>query len=95
MAGLSVQYKALENGEAAANRLSKHFRELGIGYPAGTTDSTIFGKLDDSSALAGLVDELETEAGDEMGAARSRLSSVGAALDKVWTNVHRADTADV
>ncbi|MFI7438897.1 hypothetical protein [Nonomuraea indica] len=95
MAGLSLQYRALEDGEAAANRLSKHFRELGTGYPAGTTASSIFGDLDDSSALAGLVNELETEAGDEMGAAQSKLSSVGSALDKVWTYVRRADTADV
>ncbi|MFG3437605.1 hypothetical protein ACGF0J_10215 [Nonomuraea sp. NPDC047897] len=94
MAGLSLQYRALEDGEAAANRLSKQFRELGLAYPAGTTDSSAFGELGDSSALAGLVDEMETEVGEEMGAAQSKLSGVGSALDTVWTYVHRADTAD-
>ncbi|MBB6346158.1 hypothetical protein ACWGH8_23250 [Nonomuraea muscovyensis] len=95
MAGLSLQYQALEDGEAAANRLSKRYKELAGGYPAGTADSSIFGKLDDSSALAGLLDEMETEVGDELGAAQSKLSSVGSALDKVWTYVYRADTAYV
>ncbi|MFF0770440.1 hypothetical protein ACFYUK_16265 [Nonomuraea wenchangensis] len=93
MGGLEVHFQALEDCASVALRVGKEATELGGGYPAGATDSLIFGKLADSSGLASAVDAIEKEAGGELGQAGSKLKGVEAALDKVRQNVRKANQA--
>ncbi|MFG1613751.1 hypothetical protein ACGFI3_13380 [Nonomuraea wenchangensis] len=93
MGGLEVHFQALEDCASAARRVAKEAKELGGGYPAGATDSSIFGKLADSSGLASAVDAVEKAAGEELGHAGSKLEGVERALDKVRQNLRNANLA--
>lgn len=97
MAGFSLQFQALEDGESAARRLAKDYGELASGYPAKGADSSIFGRLDGSAALAALLDRVEETVGDELEFAKRRLTDVERTLDRVWQvirNTNRANGAD-
>ncbi|GGL56175.1 hypothetical protein [Planomonospora parontospora] len=93
MAGVDLHYEALERCRTAAKTLAGKFADLGAGYPAKGTDSSVFGRLADSSALATAVDEVETAVDGELGHATSRLKGVERALDLVQDNVRGANRA--
>ncbi|MEV0145224.1 MULTISPECIES: hypothetical protein [unclassified Nonomuraea] len=90
MAGLDLQYKALDDGQTVARELAKDYSAAAGGYPAPTADSLMFGKLDSSSALAGLLDEVEQIASDDLEYAHRRLSGVEAGLEDVRGNTKKA-----
>ncbi|MCK2215797.1 hypothetical protein MF672_018650 [Actinomadura sp. ATCC 31491] len=93
MGGLDLHFQALEDCASTARRVAKEASELGGGYPAAATDSTIFGKLADSSGLAAAVDSVENAVDGELGQAGSKLEGVERALDKVRQNVRTANRA--
>ncbi|MEW9550472.1 hypothetical protein [Nonomuraea sp. NPDC050783] len=93
MGGLGLHFQALEECGSAARRVAKEISDLVAGYPATATDSTIFGRLADSSGLAGAVDSVENEVDAELGSARGKLEGVERALDKVRQNVRTAEVA--
>ncbi|QYC42421.1 hypothetical protein Nocox_24090 [Nonomuraea coxensis DSM 45129] len=93
MGGLEVHFQALEDCASAARKVAKEVNDLGGGFPAGATDSSIFGKLADSSGLASAVDAVEKAADEELGQAGSKLEGVERALDKVRQNVRTANRA--
>ncbi|MEV0236476.1 hypothetical protein [Nonomuraea sp. NPDC050786] len=91
MAGLDIHFDALDDCRSSAKTLIGKFGDLADGYPAGRPDSTIFGKLGDSSALADAVSTVETTADSEFGQVKSLVESVERALDQVQENVRRAN----
>ncbi|MFI6787893.1 hypothetical protein ACIBG4_11235 [Nonomuraea sp. NPDC050383] len=93
MAGLDLRYEALDDGQTVARELVKDYRAAAGGYPAATADSLMFGRLDGSSALAGLLDEVEQIISDDLEYAHRRLSGVESALEDVRSNVKKAEKA--
>ncbi|NUR88107.1 MAG: hypothetical protein HOY71_28810 [Nonomuraea sp.] len=92
MAGLDIHFDALDDCRIAAKTVAGKFGDLAEGYPAKAADSSIFGKLADSSALATAVDLVESTADREFGKAKSLVQSVERALDLVESNVRKANT---
>ncbi|NUW36962.1 hypothetical protein HTZ77_36990 [Nonomuraea sp. SMC257] len=93
MAGLDLQYKALDDGQVVVRELVKDYSATAGGYPAAAADSTMFGKLDGASALAGLIDNVERIASDDLEYAHRRLSGVESGLEEVETNSRKATKA--
>ncbi|MFG1703413.1 hypothetical protein ACFLIM_09475 [Nonomuraea sp. M3C6] len=91
MAGLDIHFDALDDCRTSAKTLKGKFGDLADDYPADRPDSTIFGRLGDSSALADAVRSVETTADNEFGKAKSLMESVERALDLVQDNVRRAN----
>ncbi|SNS79726.1 hypothetical protein SAMN05216276_101685 [Streptosporangium subroseum] len=94
MAGLDLHFDALEQCRTATNKVVKQFRALSGLYPAQGSDSSIFGKLADSSALATALDDVEKTIDSELGSVTSKLDAVERALDDVQRNVRKADNPD-
>ncbi|NUW44506.1 hypothetical protein [Nonomuraea rhodomycinica] len=92
MAGLDLQYKALDDGQTVAGELVKDYRAAAGDYPA-TASSLMFGKLDGASALAGLLDSVEKIASEDLEYAHRRLSGVESGLEEVETNTRKATKA--
>jgi hypothetical protein len=91
MAGLDIHFDALDDCRTSAKTLIGKFGDLADGYPAERPDSTIFGRLSDSSALADAVRGVETTCDSEFGKAKSLVESVERALDLVQDNVRKAN----
>ncbi|NUO96804.1 MAG: hypothetical protein HOV96_15060 [Nonomuraea sp.] len=92
MAGLDIHFDALDDCRTAAKTVAGKFGDLADGYPAKAADSSIFGKLAGSSALATAVDLVESTADREFGKAKSLVQSVERALDLVESNVRKANS---
>ncbi|MGW4412185.1 hypothetical protein ACWEJ6_49880 [Nonomuraea sp. NPDC004702] len=92
MAGLDIHFEALDDCRIAAKTVAGKFGDLAEGFPAGAADSSIFGKLADSAALATAVDQVESVADREFGKAKSLVQSVERALDLVESNVRKANS---
>ncbi|MFI6918569.1 hypothetical protein ACIBIZ_01350 [Nonomuraea spiralis] len=92
MAGLDIHFDALDDCRIAANGVVGKFGDLADDYPAKAADSTIFGKLADSSALATVVDRVENTADREFSKAKSLVQSVERAMDLVQSNVRKANS---
>ncbi|GAA2643071.1 MULTISPECIES: hypothetical protein [Nonomuraea] len=99
MAGLDVHFQALDECARAAKNASKALvpgdmmspRKLPP-LPGKLTDSTVFGRLDNSQSLAIDIDKIWRDVlGTDLGLARSKLGGVERALDKVETNIRAAD----
>ncbi|MDA0635890.1 hypothetical protein OUY22_20915 [Nonomuraea sp. MCN248] len=88
-----LHFQTLDDCASAARKAARRFTELGAGYPVKNTDASIFGKLDDSTGLAGLVGQVEDLADTELGHAGKKLEGVERALDKVEQNVRTANKA--
>ncbi|MEV4251515.1 hypothetical protein AB0J63_50285 [Streptosporangium canum] len=84
MKNIDVHFDALDDCRTAARKLMGKFGALAETYPAQSTDSSIFGKLTSSSALAAAVDEIEKTVDSEMGIVQSKLDGVEHALGTVW-----------
>ncbi|MEV0194833.1 hypothetical protein [Nonomuraea sp. NPDC050691] len=93
MAGLDLQYQALDNGQTVARELVKDYSAAAGGYPAATADSLMFGKLDGASSLAGLLDSVEQIASEDLEYAHRRLSGVESGLEEVRSNTRKAGKA--
>jgi hypothetical protein len=88
-----LYFQTLDDCRGAAQKLATKFEEVGGQYPAKSADSTIFGKLTDSSGLAAILDQVETVVDSELGKVASNLRSIERALDKVEDNIRDADKA--
>ncbi|MER7207237.1 hypothetical protein [Streptosporangium sp. NPDC000239] len=93
MAGIDYSYDALEQCRTTVHELMKNFGELGGPYPAKTTDSTIFGRLTDSSALAEFLDGIEKTVDGELTNVTGKLKDVERALNDIEDNVRTANRA--
>ncbi|MGW0811380.1 hypothetical protein [Nonomuraea sp. NPDC002799] len=93
MAGLALHFQALDDCGSAARGVAREIADLVSGYPAKSTDSSIFGKLADSSGLAALIDKVENVVDSELGDAQGKFEGVERALDKVRDNVRAANKA--
>ncbi|HEX4815301.1 MAG TPA: hypothetical protein VFV66_21375 [Nonomuraea sp.] len=93
MTALDLHFQALEDCASAARKVARELGDLVSGYPAASTDSTIFGRLADSAGLAGAVNQVESVVDGELGDARGKLDGVERALDRVEQNVRTADRA--
>ncbi|GAA3115415.1 hypothetical protein [Streptosporangium carneum] len=93
MAGIDYNYDALEQCRTTTRKLVGKFGELGEPYPAKGTDSTMFGRLTDASALATAVDGIEKTVDDELANVTGKLDGVERALNDVQDNVRAANTA--
>ncbi|MEU1386289.1 MULTISPECIES: hypothetical protein [unclassified Nonomuraea] len=91
MAGLDIHFEALDDCRIAAHAVANKFGDLADGFPATAVDSSIFGKLAGSSALATVVDGVEGVTDRECGKAKSLVQSVERALDLVESNVRKAN----
>ncbi|MFD1931559.1 MULTISPECIES: hypothetical protein [Nonomuraea] len=99
MAGLDVHFQALNECGRAAKNASKALVPGDMmaadklpALPGKLTDSTAFGKLDNSHSLAADIDKIWTEVvKDDLEEARNKLGGVERALDKVETNIRAAD----
>ncbi|TDC02125.1 hypothetical protein E1267_30070 [Nonomuraea longispora] len=91
MAGLDIHFDALDDCRTSARTVAGKFLDLAEAYPHDRPDSTIFGRLSDSSALADAVRDVELAADSEFGKAKSLVSGVERALDLVQDNVRRAN----
>ncbi|MFD8532942.1 hypothetical protein ACFV0L_36585 [Streptosporangium canum] len=87
MANLDIHFDALDDCRTAAKKLAGKFGDLAETYPAQSTDSSIFGKLTSSSALAAAVDGIEKTVDSEMGNVKSKLEGVERALSTVEENL--------
>lgn len=94
MAGIDYNYDALEQCRTTAKKLVGKFGELGDPYPAKGTDSTVFGRLTDSSALATAVDGIERTVDEELANVTGKLKDVERALNDIEDNVRAADAAN-
>ncbi|SEM05684.1 hypothetical protein [Nonomuraea pusilla] len=89
--GLDIHFSALDDCRIVARTVRGKFGDLADGYPARSPDSSIFGRLDDSGALADAVHLVETTADSEFGKAKSLIEGVETALGQVQDNVRRAN----
>ncbi|MEV7009906.1 hypothetical protein [Streptosporangium sp. NPDC051022] len=94
MAGIDYNYDALEQCRTTAKKLVGKFGELGDPYPARGTDSTVFGRLTDSAALAAALDGVEKTVDDELANVTGKLRDVERALNDIEDNVRRANAAN-
>ncbi|MEV4104949.1 hypothetical protein AB0J42_32315 [Nonomuraea sp. NPDC049649] len=93
VADLDLHFQALEECASAARIAASKLYDLAGDYPAESVSSSIFGKLSDSSSLAGFVDDVEKLVDSELGHAHRKLKGVERALDKVEENVRTANNA--
>ncbi|MFJ2030196.1 hypothetical protein [Streptosporangium sp. NPDC087985] len=93
VAGTDIHFDALDQCRTTTKKLAGKYGDLGGTYPATSTDSSIFGRLADSGALAGAVDMIENTVDSELGQVKSKLEGVERALDDVQENVRKVNRA--
>ncbi|GAA4233995.1 archaellum component FlaC [Streptosporangium album] len=93
MAGTDIHFDALEQCRTTTKKLAGKYGDLADTYPATSADSSIFGRLTDSSALASAIDTIEKMVDDELGQVKNKLEGVERALDTVQENVRGANKA--
>ncbi|GGQ02559.1 hypothetical protein GCM10010140_35920 [Streptosporangium pseudovulgare] len=93
MAGVDIHFQMLDQCRTTAKTLAGKFEELGGQYPAKTADSSVFGRLTDSSGLAAALDTVEKTLDDQLGRVGKKLRLVERALDQVQDNVRGANRA--
>ncbi|MFD0891224.1 hypothetical protein ACFQ08_42310 [Streptosporangium algeriense] len=93
MAGIDYNYDALEHCRTTVKKLTGKFGELGDPYPAKVTDSTVLGRLTDSSTLATALDGIEKTIDEELANVTGKLKDVEHALNDIEDNVRTANRA--
>ncbi|WP_329085337.1 MULTISPECIES: hypothetical protein [unclassified Streptosporangium] len=92
--GIDLHFQALEQCRKDVGKLANEVRdEVGDNHPASPSNTSDYGKLTGSAALAGLVDDLEKLIDDELRQVTEKLKGVERAMSGVQDNVRGADDA--
>ncbi|GAA0846727.1 hypothetical protein ACFQVD_39960 [Streptosporangium amethystogenes subsp. fukuiense] len=94
MEGIDLHFQALERCRTKVGKLANRIRdELSDDHPAPPSNTSDYGDLTGSAALAGLVDTLEGLIHEELQQVREKLGGVEHALETVQNNVRGANDA--